>query len=178
MKRPILSKTYRQKPILSGRIVLAAVSSLVLHLPASSRAADITKADNATNLNLTGAWSGGVVPTFLDVALWNNTVTSANTVLLGANLTWGGIRIANPAGAVTISAGNTLMLLGSGIDMSAATQDLTINAGVALGSTTNGSFAQTWNVASGRTLTVSTVPVPPHRAPVRDFCIIQNHKRQ
>ena len=143
------------------RSSLAARALLALMLAGSAQslhAATIVKLDNTDNLNLTTSWNGGGVPGASDIASWDSTVTGANTVLLGANLTFNGLLITNPGGAVTISAGNTLTLLGGGIDMSAATQDLTINATVALGSTTAGSFAQTWNVAAGRTLTVAAVP--------------------
>ncbi len=140
----------------SSRLLLALSLATAI---APVHAATITKLDNTNNLNLATSWSGGVVPGANDIAFWDSTVTGPNTTLLGANLTLGGIRLTNPGGAVTISAGSTLTLLGGGIDMSAATQDLTINAGVALGSTTSGSFAQTWNVASGRTLTVAALPV-------------------
>jgi len=75
-------------------------------------------------------------------------VTSANTNVLGTNVAWGAISIVDPAGLVTINAGNTLQNNGN-IDMSAATADLTLNCGYVLG---NGAV---WNVASGRTLTAN-----------------------
>ncbi len=50
----------------------------------SAQAADIVKANNSNDLNLGSSWIGGTVPTASDVAVWNNTVTAANTVLLGA----------------------------------------------------------------------------------------------
>ena len=108
----------------------------------------IVKADNTDNLNLTTSWVGGVVPTTADRAQWDSTVTSANTTVLGGDLTFGGIVITNPAGPVTVNAGNTLTL-GSAItdiNMSAATQDLTLNCDLALGA------SNVWEVASGRTL--------------------------
>ena len=97
-----------------------------------SQAADVTKANNADNLNLTSSWSGGSVPGSGDVGVWDSTVTSANTVLLGGNLSWSGVRIANPGGLVTISAGNTLTLDTGGVDLTAATQDLTANCALSL----------------------------------------------
>ena len=54
----------------------------------------------------------------------------------------------NPGGLATINPGNTLSLRGSGIDLSAASQDLTLNCGVTLAA------AQAWNIGSSRTLTV------------------------
>ena len=110
-----------------------------------------TKGNNTTNLNLTGSWSGGVVPGSTDIALWDSTVTAANTVSLGANLNFGEIQITNPGGTVTINAGSTLTLSGVsgvGIDMSSATVDLTPNCAITL------SAAQVWSIGSGRTLTL------------------------
>lgn len=111
------------------------------------KAGDVAKANDNDNLNLTTSWTGLAVPGSGDVAVWDSTVTAANTTLLGADLGWAGIRIASPVGLVTISAGNTLTLGASGIDMSAASQNLTLNNAVALGA------AQIWNVQSPRTLT-------------------------
>jgi autotransporter-associated beta strand protein len=113
-------------------------------------AADLAKADNATALNLAGSWAGGAVPGSNDVAVWNNTVTANRSTALGANLDFKGIRIENPGGTLmTISGANTLTLGSSGIDMSAATVDLTIS------SILNVSTDQTWSVGSGRVLTIS-----------------------
>src|SRR5260370_38377669 len=83
-----------------------------------------TKGNNTTNLNLTGSWSGGVVPGSTDIALWDSTVTAANTVSLGANLNFGELQITNPGGEVTINAGSTRPLggrSGGGIVLSPAT---------------------------------------------------------
>ncbi len=118
-------------------------------LSAPSPAADVIKADNTDALNATTSWSLGVVPTAADVGVWDNTVTGANSVALGGDLSWQGIRIADPGGAVAITAGNTLTLGTAGIDMSAATQDLSIASGVTLGS------GQSWTIDTGRTLAVS-----------------------
>ncbi len=108
----------------------------------------VVKANNTTNLNLGTSWVGGSALGSSDNAKWDNTVTSANTTVLGTDMAWGSIVIADPAGLVTIDAGNTLQNNGN-IDMSAATADLTLNCGYVLG---NGAV---WNVASGRTLTVN-----------------------
>ncbi len=127
------------------RLRIAAAAVL---LTASAQAAPISKADNTDNLNLTTSWTGGVVPGASDVATWDATVTGANTTVLGADLSFGGLAVTNPGGAVTIGAGNTLTLGTGGIDMSTATQNLTVSSGLVLG--TGG---QTWNIASGRLLT-------------------------
>lgn len=116
--------------------------------------ATYVKANNTTALNLTGSWVGGVVPGSADVGHWNSTVTGANTVALGAARTWLGVLITNPGGAVTVGTTTATWTIGaSGIDMSSATQNLTINSPVSVLLGAN----QAWNVASGRTLTVSSV---------------------
>ncbi|MFN7339565.1 MAG: beta strand repeat-containing protein [Opitutia bacterium] len=116
---------------------------------ASTAAATRTKANNTTALNNLASWVEGAVPTSDDILLWDNTVSAANSSLLGGNLSVLGLQVTNPAGAVTI--GNTasaLLTIGSGgIDMSAATQNLTISSSFAIGAN------QTWTVNGGRTLT-------------------------
>ena len=129
-----------------------AIIALVVFLVAFgrvARAATFYKANNTNNLNLTTSWSGGAVPGSGDVATWDNTVTGANAAALGTNPTWGGIKILDPGGPVTINAGNWLYINGSGIDMSAATQDLTLNCGTVINA------SQTWSVAAGRTVTMT-----------------------
>jgi len=147
------SKSNRSK--LSRKIAVLACSVSVLCLSPSAWAADRTKQNNTTNLNLTGSWSGGV-PDRSNMAVWTNAVTGPNTSLLGGNVNWQGIRIANPGGAITIGPGNTLTLdagaAGTSIDMSAATQDLTIQSGFTIRS----AVGQLWNIGTGRTLTLNT----------------------
>ncbi len=113
-------------------------------------AGTIIKTNNTDNLNLTTSWVGGVVPGPFDAVRWDSTVTGANSVALGADTSWGGILIANPGGAVAITPGNTLTLGTNGINMSGATQSLTIGSGLTLGW-----GMQTWNVTNGTTLTAS-----------------------
>jgi hypothetical protein len=111
---PKIMKNRRLSSLLLG-------SSLIV-CTASAHAADVIKANNTTALNVAGSWVTAV-PSSSDVALWNNTVTATNAPALGGNVSWQGIRIANPGGGlVTIngSAGATLTLGSAGIDMSAA----------------------------------------------------------
>jgi autotransporter-associated beta strand protein len=109
---------------------------------------EVVKANNADHLNLTTSWVGGQVPASGNRAKWDATVTGANTVSLGSDLTFNGIVIANPAGPVTINPGNTLTLGAEviDIDMSASTQDLTLNCDLVMGG------PNVWDIASGRTL--------------------------
>jgi len=127
-----------------------ALAVCVIAFATLAAGATITKGNNTTNLNLTGSWLGGVVPGTSDIALWNSTVTAANTVLLGGNMSLLGLSIQNPGGTVTISAGNTLTLGASGLNMSAATQNLLLDNAVVL----NGS--QTWSINT-QTATVAGV---------------------
>ncbi len=137
-------------PACSRQIALACLLGVAALLVGRlAPAADVIKADNADALNVTTSWTGGAVPTAADVGVWDNTVTGANSVALGGNLSWQGIRIADPGGAVTITSGSTLTLGTAGIDMSAATQDLSIASGVTLGAD------QSWTVDDGLTLAVS-----------------------
>ena len=121
-------------------------------------AANIYKADNANDLNLTTSWTNGVVPGVSDVGVWDLTVSGPNTVLLAATSSWSGLQISAPAGPVTINATSTnanagaVLTLGtSGLDMSAASQDLTFGSPVGL----LAAAAQQWTVGAGRTLTLN-----------------------
>ncbi len=123
-------------------------------------AVDRTKANNTTNLNDTGSWSGGVVPTSSDVGVWDDTVTGTNTTVLGADMSWQGIRIggSTETGAVSINAGNILTLTppgtpetpGIGIDMTSAPRDLNLNSGITVGAN------QVWTVGADRTLRLTS----------------------
>ncbi len=110
------------------------------------------KANNTDNLNLGSSWVGGVAPGAGEVARWNSTVTGPNAVLLGADRSYRGITIVNPAGTVAIGGGHTLSTDMLGLNLSAATADLIITNGTL---TLKDYASPVWNVASGRTLTVS-----------------------
>ncbi|MEY3894598.1 MAG: hypothetical protein RLZZ214_117, partial [Verrucomicrobiota bacterium] len=127
-------------------IVNGTGGAVVVVDPAGTR----TKANNTDNLNLLSSWATGL-PTTGDVAQWNDVVLGANSTVLGADLSWQGIRIINPGGPVTIGGANTLTLGASGIAMATATQNLTLNS-----SLTIGTGIQTWNVPTLRTLTLGT----------------------
>lgn len=140
------------RSVLSHRLIdlrRICVGSIALFAGFANAQTTITKANNQSDLSLAGSWIGNVVPGLLDTALWDSNVTGVNTTVLGADLSLFGLRLTNPAGAVTINAGNTLTLGGGGIDMGRATQDLTLNNAVTLGGT------QDWNVGAGRNLTVT-----------------------
>jgi autotransporter-associated beta strand protein len=121
-------------------------------------AVDIFKNDtNATGLLDVNSWVGGAVPGTSDVAVWDSTVATADQSALPnvSSTTFAGIRIANPASNVGFGVSNTKALnIGtSGIDMSAATVNLTIG-GAGLLRPTGGSTSS-YSVASGRSLTIN-----------------------
>ena len=92
-----------------------------------------------------------MAPGASDVATWNHLVVINTNSALGANLNWSGIKILDPAGPITLAAGNTLTIGASGIDLSLAANSLTLSNNVALDAN------QTWNVTNGQTLTVAGV---------------------
>lgn len=117
-------------------------------------AIEVIKTNDANALNLGTSWTGGTAPTSSDVAVFNNTMTSALNPAIGGNIAWQGIKVLSPSAAVGIyntgtgTSGSILTLGSAGIDMSAATQNLTLRARIALAAD------QEWNVTSGRSLSV------------------------
>ncbi|WP_341404576.1 beta strand repeat-containing protein [Luteolibacter soli] len=121
---------------------------------ATEAGAQVRKEDNLDTLGLATSWIGGAAaPGIADIAQWDDQLTGANTSDLGATpSSWLGIKVLSPTGAVGITGTSPgiLTLGASGIDLSAATQNLTIGSPLILGG------AQTWKVASGRVLRVNT----------------------
>ncbi|MCU0794347.1 MAG: autotransporter-associated beta strand repeat-containing protein [Akkermansiaceae bacterium] len=133
-------------PFEFGKSAGLQITGNTLNLTISTVDPYIIKDDNTTDLNLGASWVGGTAPLASQGAKWTNAVTSANTTVLGADATWGGIVIEDPAGPVSIGSGNTLTLGAGGIDLATATADLTLDCGVILGGN------HVWNVGAGRTL--------------------------
>ncbi len=127
--------------------LLLAICQFVLNAPAN--ADDISKENNATDLNLLGSWVGPSAPDSNDVAVWDSNVTANRTTLLGADLAWKGIKVTDAGGTVmTVSAGNTLSLGSGGIDMSLAEVDFRFRPNIIL------TADQNWTIASGRILEI------------------------
>lgn len=125
---------------------------VLVRLP-SIPAGDKYKANNALALNQAASWTNNAAPGAREYGVWSSIVTGPITNDLGTDMTWGGIKILDPGGPVTlVPTSNTLTLSGvSGpdIDLSTATENLTINCGLNLNSN------QTWKVQSGRQLAVN-----------------------
>ncbi len=143
---------------LSGASCLSVILSLCA-LSAVPAQTIYTKANNADALDQVTSWNTPPAFTALDTMRWDSTVTGANTVnlLTGAGtVNLGQIQVLNPGGPVTVNvgAGNVLNLSGVsglGMDLTAATQNLTLNLG-----TINVVGSQSWQMAVGRLLTVSS----------------------
>ncbi len=102
-----------------------------------------------------------------DILVFNNLITAASTYRVSntaaANLVLGGITVLNPGGTITIQNGASLgaqtVTLGSaGIDMSVATQDLTLSSDTTGGASLSIALSapQTFAVRDNRTLTIAT----------------------
>jgi hypothetical protein len=122
-------------------------------------AVDIIKANNTSNLDTAGSWTT-VAPTSADRAVWNGTVTAANTSNVAVTAAWLGIKIGDgttsPGGnvGIGINTGRTLTLGTNGIDLSQSAVDLTISGNGNL--RTASSASQSFNVPVGRALSVDT----------------------
>ena len=132
-----------------ARHACLALAAVALCSVFSAEAVTITAKGGTGFLNRKQSWIGNNVPTFNDIALWN-TSSGGTTAGLGSNMSWLGIRITSPSGGVTFNLGNTLTLGSSGIDMSAATVNFTINCAVSIAA------AQTWSVNTGQILAANT----------------------
>jgi autotransporter-associated beta strand protein len=128
-------------------------------------AADQTKADNTSLLDLAASWSG-TAPTLADIAIWDgiyNTAGSLSAAFTASTpVSWMGIKVGSLSGTAAglVSVGGTgsaitgsqITIGSSGIAMSTANQNLVINAAttVLTGAT------QTWDIGSGRNLRFGT----------------------
>ena len=122
----------------------------------SVQAAEISRANNTNTLNATTAWSGGVVPGSGDLAVWDSAPTTSLSSVVGANLSWSGIRISTTNASATLmtigaTTGANLTLGSAGITITeTSTSDLRISSGLIVGA------AQTWSVGATRSLTITT----------------------
>ncbi|MCW1921683.1 hypothetical protein OKA05_03905 [Luteolibacter arcticus] len=165
-------------PFLFRAIPQVAIGAAFVSLAATAEAISYYKANltSPPNLNSSGAWTdlaGGAVTTAPannsgsdpDIWHWDNrvtAVTAASIVSMGGDVRLNTIKILDPGGAVTIDGVTRTMSISNngGIDMSAATQDLTIGnlpTGTNSGFRILGSnFNIAINVAAGRTFTLNS----------------------
>ncbi len=94
-------------------------------------------------------WVPGVVPSTGDSINFDSSSAANLNTVLNQDFDLLGVNVINPAGPVSIGGANTLTIGTGGLDLAAATRNLTVTAPLVL------SAAQSWNVASGRTLSVN-----------------------
>jgi len=125
-------------------VTLAAL--LLIALGVSARAATQTWTGAIDNVwRAANNWNTGV-PGPTDIGLFDGSSIANLTITLDTGTTVGGLAITSPAGPVSI--GTSALTVGTGgIDMSTATQNLSITSGLTLGG------GQTWTIASGRSVT-------------------------
>jgi fibronectin-binding autotransporter adhesin len=138
--------------LISRRSVVA-IALLTSALPAEAATQTWTGTTDAVWQTETN-WNTAV-PTAADTALFDAASTSNLDVTLSANASVQGLRIADPAGPISIS-GNPLTIGTGGIDMSTATQNLTF-----VGNVTIANGKQLWTVPAGRSVTAAAIPTKP-----------------
>ena len=106
------------------------------------------KADNLTDLTLGASWAGGIAPSPTEYATINASFTQNGAFTTGGNLSIAGLRLTDGTGPVEIHSPAHFLELGAlGLDMAAATRDLTVaNLSIAA--------SQRWNIGTGTTFTV------------------------
>ena len=140
------------KPRLFPQLRHALPLAIIVGTATSVHAVDQTKNNNnALPLDNVGAWVGGAVPGATDLAIFDSTFGATPiSVGIGTSLSIKGILATNTMLAdFSIIAGGSLTIGNSGIDMSAASRNFTIQAQpITLGAN------QTWDVNTGKTLTL------------------------
>lgn len=144
---------------------LGTLTSLACFVTGSAlSAADLTKADNITDLGSAGAYTdAGAVPTTADTVIFDDTLIANSSFTWTSNRSVRGIVFRDPAADVTLNLAGALFdfnnSTGQVIDLSLATRNFTItstssNAGVRLrGDAVDGA---TISVGAGGTLKIQT----------------------
>ncbi len=101
---------------------------------------------SSTSWVTAGNWNSNAAPAVGRMVQFTTASTANLATVLNANHDILGILVTAPTGNVSIGGTNTLTLRAQGIDLSAATKNLTLTAPLVLGAN------QSWNVATGRTL--------------------------
>lgn len=94
-------------------------------------------------------WLSGMVPGSGSAIVFNSASVANLATVLNTNFSIYSVIVTNPSGPVSIGGANTLTMAG-GINMSSASQNLSIASPVIM------SASQTWSVTNGRTLNVSS----------------------
>jgi hypothetical protein len=143
-------------PFLATQARASARAAIVLWLGvAALPAAPAIKSPSGTDLSgaTAGVWSGGGgingAPVANDIATWIES-SAGSALTLTKSRTWSGIAVTGAASAIAIGGTGTLTLGAGGVSLAATGQDLTLATPLRLGAD------QRWDVASGRTLTVTT----------------------
>jgi autotransporter-associated beta strand protein len=128
----------------------AVAAALLLSTPAIGQT--VWLGTDSNSFNAAANWSSGL-PSASVAAEFNASSTSNLSLSVGTAISAQGIIVKNPSGPVSIApVANQRLTVGTGgIDMSTATQDLTISTDVAAAF----NAGQTWTVATGRTLTIN-----------------------
>ena len=136
----------------SASSIIPLIGSIAFLLPAG--AAEIQKANNATALNLPGAWQAGALPGTGDVMLWDATVlapgaprTVGALSALGVDTSIFGLKVTNVGGARNVAASavgiqnassaNTLTIGAGGIDLTTATHAFYLEPKITLSANQN-----------------------------------------
>jgi autotransporter-associated beta strand protein len=123
---------------------------LTVVLDVTTTAAPATWTGASDNSWITaGNWSPSGVPATDAPITFNSSSTANLSTVLNQNFTVTSVTVSDPSGSVSIGGANTLNLGAGGVDLSAATQNLTVSTPVVMGA------IQSWNVGTGRTLGVS-----------------------
>jgi autotransporter-associated beta strand protein len=144
-----MSAHYPQR--LSARLLLAAAAIGLSGAPLA--AADLTKANNSTALNLAGSYLEGLVPTADDTVVFDTTFNAGTGISLnyGANLSLFGLNLGAVTGtagsSVNLGADNLALTLGAGgVNTTGTNMDWLLGPSVTLAAD------QTWTLAGGRYL--------------------------
>ncbi len=130
----------------------------------ATQAAVVEKANNTDPLNTPASWVGAVAPTDADIASFDTTYATTGILTAGATIDWAGVKVGDPGGAVVVTntSVNKIVLGASGVDLSTAADNLSIqHLGV--------SAIQTWNIGADRTFTVGGAAADPRKGTLSLF---------
>lgn len=150
MKPKFRSLAAAFSPLTRSTIVVVSSLAFAVTADAAKTWSGATDANWATTTN----WVEGALPGTTETVVFDaNSTLNLTAIALGANRTVRGINLTSPASDVTFAAGSTLTLGGNGISLVGATQNLTLNCGVAIDA-----GRQIWNVPAGRSVTTAAAP--------------------